>query len=234
MKWIWDRHAKWAAQLDAYADSALRPAEHASFEAHLAGCDRCSAALADTLALKTAFAAAPAIEAPRSFRLTPDMAAGRARASGSSRVPAAQGRAAGAGAAVMAMPMRLAGSTALVAAIALAAVVSFDLARTGDQAGTFSATDMRTTSAPETTGDSLVPMAGDGPDTVAKGDEQREDGTAAGAGDAPPAAELARAGRDDGGDSPAWLIAQAALAIVLAGSLGVMAVIWTRNRRAAA
>jgi hypothetical protein len=234
MKWTWDRHGKWAAQLDAYADGALSPAEVAAFEAHLAGCARCASGLAATRALKAALASAPAIEAPRSFRLTPGMASGPARAGGSTRVPTAPGRTAGAGVAVMAMPMRIAGSTALAAAIALAAVVSLDLTRGGGEPGTFATSEIRTAQGDEGEADRFAPMAGDSTVEALSGDEQQDVRQPGGAAEAPPARDLAHAPPRNDRDSPLWLVAQVALACVLAGSLGVMAVIWTRNRRAAA
>lgn len=139
------------------------------------------------------------------------------------------GRAAGVGAAAMAVPIRVAGTTALAAAIALAAVVSLDLSRSGEQVGTFGTSEMRTAEERGPAVDSAAPMAGGEPDeTLAAGDKDNE---ADGAGVAAPAAQPVNYGPEQDGQSPAWLVAQIALAIVLAGSLGVMAVIWTRNRR---
>lgn len=64
--------ADWDAQfeqLSAYADGGLDATSRAALEAHLPGCARCRAALADLRAVIAALAALPAPALPRSFAI---------------------------------------------------------------------------------------------------------------------------------------------------------------------
>lgn len=60
--------------LSAYIDGALEAAERDSVRAHLAGCDACRAEHAELVATRAMLRAVPAMQAPRSFTLTPEMA----------------------------------------------------------------------------------------------------------------------------------------------------------------
>jgi hypothetical protein len=60
--------------LSAYIDGTLEDAERGSVRAHLEGCDTCRAEHAELLATRAMLRAVPAIQAPRSFTLTPEMA----------------------------------------------------------------------------------------------------------------------------------------------------------------
>lgn len=73
-------HARLRSQVDAYLDGELAASEAPRFESHLAGCAACSAAVARGRELKVLLASAPAVQAPRSFRLTPEMLGEPARA----------------------------------------------------------------------------------------------------------------------------------------------------------
>ena len=66
-------HSRLRAQSNAYVDGELVPAAHRRFEAHLAGCEECTLAVDASRAVKAHLAAVPMEEAPRSFRLTPQM-----------------------------------------------------------------------------------------------------------------------------------------------------------------
>ena len=66
-------HSRLRAQSSAYVDGELGPAAHRRFEAHLAGCEECARAVDASRAVKAHLAAVPMEEAPRSFRLTPQM-----------------------------------------------------------------------------------------------------------------------------------------------------------------
>jgi anti-sigma factor RsiW len=71
-------HGRWRAQLDAFIDDELAAAPRERLEHHLAGCGACQALVAQARLAKAAVAALPAIDAPRSFRLTPAMIAAAA------------------------------------------------------------------------------------------------------------------------------------------------------------
>jgi anti-sigma factor RsiW len=60
--------------LSAYIDGALDAAERDSVRAHLAGCGACRAEHAELVATRAMLRAVPAMQAPRSFTLTPEMA----------------------------------------------------------------------------------------------------------------------------------------------------------------
>lgn len=72
---ILQRHSRFGENVDAFVDGELAPADARRFEAHLLGCEECSAAVAAAQDLKTMVAALPESPAPRSFRLTPEMVA---------------------------------------------------------------------------------------------------------------------------------------------------------------
>ncbi|HXU24731.1 MAG TPA: zf-HC2 domain-containing protein [Tepidiformaceae bacterium] len=73
--WSVRPHGRWRKQLDAYIDGELSPAQSGRFEAHLASCARCAREVEAARLLKAALQAIPQVPAPRSFRLTPQMAA---------------------------------------------------------------------------------------------------------------------------------------------------------------
>jgi len=60
--------------LSAYIDGALKAAERDSVRAHIEGCDACRAEHAELVATRAILRAVPAMQAPRSFTLTPEMA----------------------------------------------------------------------------------------------------------------------------------------------------------------
>jgi hypothetical protein len=62
------------AMLSEYIDGALDAAELDSVRAHLEGCDACRAEHAELLATRAMLRAVPAMQAPRAFTLTPEMA----------------------------------------------------------------------------------------------------------------------------------------------------------------
>ena len=72
---LFRRHARIRELLDAFVDGELRPSDAARVEAHLPSCAACREAIAATRALKASLAALPEAPAPRTFRLTPAMAA---------------------------------------------------------------------------------------------------------------------------------------------------------------
>lgn len=69
------RHSWYAARADAFADGELTPGEAARFEQHMAACDTCRAVVAEGRELRAIVARLPEVPVPRSFRLTPSMAA---------------------------------------------------------------------------------------------------------------------------------------------------------------
>ena len=60
--------------LSAYIDGTLDDAERGPVRAHLEGCDTCQAEHAEIVATRAVLRAVPAMQAPRSFTLTPEMA----------------------------------------------------------------------------------------------------------------------------------------------------------------
>jgi hypothetical protein len=74
-----NRHSRFANNVDAFVDGELHRQALQGFQDHLGGCGRCAAAVADARALKASFASLPQGGAPRSFALTPEMAASEAR-----------------------------------------------------------------------------------------------------------------------------------------------------------
>jgi anti-sigma factor RsiW len=60
--------------LSAYIDGTLEDAERGSVRAHLEGCDTCRAEHAEIVATRAMLRAVPAMQAPRAFTLTPEMA----------------------------------------------------------------------------------------------------------------------------------------------------------------
>ena len=85
---ILQRHSRFGENVDAFVDGELAPADARRFEAHLLGCEECSAAVAAAQDLKTMVAALPESPAPRSFRLTPEMVAAAPPAVVQRRAPA--------------------------------------------------------------------------------------------------------------------------------------------------
>jgi hypothetical protein len=70
---IFNRHPR--AELSAYLDGELIPLRIEAMQAHLASCQSCRTELEALRELKTGLATLPEIAAPRSFALTPEMAA---------------------------------------------------------------------------------------------------------------------------------------------------------------
>jgi hypothetical protein len=62
------------ASLSEYIDGTLSVAERDTVRAHLEGCDTCRADHAELVATRAILRAVPAMQAPRSFTLTPEMA----------------------------------------------------------------------------------------------------------------------------------------------------------------
>jgi anti-sigma factor RsiW len=60
--------------LSAYIDGTLDEAERGQVRAHLEGCDKCRAEHAEIVATRAMLRAVPAMQAPRAFTLTPEMA----------------------------------------------------------------------------------------------------------------------------------------------------------------
>ena len=102
-------HARFRAQASAYVDGELTPPTRARFETHLLQCEECARAVAAARAVKTLLAALPAEEAPRSFRLTPQMVSRPAAAVHNPR---------------SATPLRFAQAATALAAFALLVVLS--------------------------------------------------------------------------------------------------------------
>ncbi|HKS90310.1 MAG TPA: zf-HC2 domain-containing protein, partial [Tepidiformaceae bacterium] len=103
---------------DAYIDGELAPSEIARFEAHLAGCTRCEAAVDAARSTKTLLASAPVLHAPRSFVLTPQMVTGGERQR--------MGRP---------VALRLAQTATAVAVIAFATILTIDVTGGGGSNG---------------------------------------------------------------------------------------------------
>ncbi len=72
---LFNRHAAWLSRANGYVDNELATAERSRFDAHLAGCHRCKAALAELDVVKAAIAQMVEVSSPHSFRLTPAMVA---------------------------------------------------------------------------------------------------------------------------------------------------------------
>lgn len=77
MGWFFARrgHDRWAEQLHGYADGELGVRDELAVRGHLQDCERCRTELAGIRELKASLQALPEAEAPRSFRLTPEMVA---------------------------------------------------------------------------------------------------------------------------------------------------------------
>ena len=69
------RHSWYGRNASAFVDGELLPPEVRRFEAHLAGCGACASAVADAREWKALAGSLPEAALPRSFRLTPAMAA---------------------------------------------------------------------------------------------------------------------------------------------------------------
>ena len=105
---IWP-HSRMRAQSSAYADGELAQKPRERFEMHLKRCAECARAVDAARELKTLLTALPMEDAPRPFRLTPQMVAVPGRPTRQSRNLA---------------PLRFAQATAALAAFALLAVVT--------------------------------------------------------------------------------------------------------------
>jgi len=133
--WSVRPHGRWRKQLDAYVDGELTPPEHARFDAHVASCARCARQVEDARALNAILRSMPEVPAPRSFRLTPEMA-NQARAASA---PVAR---------PSRVPLFVAQLATGVAVAALATVFAFDRLSSGSSSnGTLAAP--RAASAPQ-------------------------------------------------------------------------------------
>ncbi len=76
MKWLpFPGHGRWRERASAFADGELRARDRERFAAHVSRCAECAAFVDDLRLLKNAVSSLPRAEAPRSFRLTPEMVA---------------------------------------------------------------------------------------------------------------------------------------------------------------
>ena len=116
---VFHRHSRWLQLADAYIDGELAPSEVARFEEHLAGCVRCQSAVEAARATKTLLASAPALNAPRPFALTPEMAVRPGPASAPARPVA----------------LRLAQAATAIAVVAFATILTIDLTGGGGSNG---------------------------------------------------------------------------------------------------
>jgi anti-sigma factor RsiW len=119
---IFNRHPR--AELSAYLDGELIPLRIEAMQAHLASCQSCRAELEALRELKAGLATLPEVAAPRSFALTPEMAA---RPLGEKERPAAPVRAR-----ALANGMRLAGAGMT---LALVIVLVLDFTGSGTKGG---------------------------------------------------------------------------------------------------
>ncbi|MGE5595818.1 MAG: anti-sigma factor family protein [Hyphomicrobiales bacterium] len=140
MRWLLGPrgHGRWQQDAHAYADDELSGRERRAFEAHLRECSKCQAELGEIRRLKSALTALPEIDAPRSFRLTPDMVAAkpdRAAVPVRPRQPA--------------WVMRAAQVTAGIAIVGLAVAATVDVLSGSDDGGNDRASDTITTMSAE-------------------------------------------------------------------------------------
>lgn len=77
---LFDSHARFARDVDAFVDGELPDGPTARFAAHLASCSSCGRTVAEARRAKAHVASLPEQSLPRSFILTPEMAAAPARA----------------------------------------------------------------------------------------------------------------------------------------------------------
>lgn len=137
------RHRWYAANVDAFVDDELAPAERARFERHLAGCSDCAPAVRQAQGLKRAVGALPEIPVMRSFAVTETMLR---------RPQVAAPRRGLAGAALRTSQGLVAASIA-----ALSVLVVVDVAGSGSGAGSLASPESATLQA---SADSADPVAG--------------------------------------------------------------------------
>jgi len=114
-------HRRLQERVSAYVDNELGEREQARVRDHLDACAECAALVRGFAGTKQLLAAMPAVEPPRSFRLTPAMVAAPALSR------PAPGRSQ--------LPLRVAQMATAVAVMALAIVVAVDLGDTGSSGG---------------------------------------------------------------------------------------------------
>ena len=68
---LFDRHRRFRERLSGYIDGQVNGREKAALETHLASCKRCRTELAQLHSVRTILRSLPPVQAPRSFRLTP-------------------------------------------------------------------------------------------------------------------------------------------------------------------
>ena len=120
---IFNRHPR--AQLSAYLDGELIPLRIEAMQAHLASCQSCRTEIESLRELKAGLATLPEIAAPRSFSLTPEMAALPLRVEKERAAVPARAR-------VMSNGMRLAGACMT---LALVLVLVVELTGSGTKGG---------------------------------------------------------------------------------------------------
>ena len=109
-------HGRWLDEAAAYVDAIGAAAGRARFEAHMAGCERCSRRVEELTLVRSLLAALPPAPVPRSFRVTPEMLADSpARAPRMDRTPPSSRT-----------PLRLAQFATVAAVVAFATVFAFD------------------------------------------------------------------------------------------------------------
>lgn len=113
-------HRRWELAATAFVDGELDGAGRSRFEVHLVACQRCSQSVVEARRTRDALRSLPAMRAPRSFVLTPEMAA-------AARPTVSTGRV---------WPTRLAYGLGALALAALFAVGAADLTTSGSRSST--------------------------------------------------------------------------------------------------
>ncbi|MCC7364237.1 MAG: zf-HC2 domain-containing protein [Dehalococcoidia bacterium] len=124
-------HERWERRLHGYVDGSLDSGGRAAFERHLASCAACSGAVEEHRATRTLLRGLPERPAPRSFAITPEMAAeARSRPAANPARPVVVAAPIRPPAPVMAL--RFAQVTAAVAALGFFALLTVDFAGVAD------------------------------------------------------------------------------------------------------
>ena len=141
-------HGRWEKDLHAYTDGTLRGDGRSAFVRHMETCDECRTASAELEAMRTVLRTMPDRAAPRSFRITPEMAAEvkRQPERGGSHgfVPAPVMTPSYVRPPAPVFALRFAQATAAVAVLGLAAVLVADFGGVGtgnDSSATFASED---------------------------------------------------------------------------------------------
>ena len=164
---LFDRHRRFRSKLSAYIDGELSSDEVRSLDTHLKSCDSCRLDLDEMRAAVDALKGIPEVDAPRSFRLTPEMVAERRPAASWSPSPGLMNG----------MRMATAGLT-----VALALVFVVDLGGSGEDSRTAGSLSESAPLGLEADGD-VAPLSADGDvnlDEAPPGDDGSSDGGAVG------------------------------------------------------